>query len=136
MERIKLEVTDGIAVITLAYPPVNAMDTQMRRRIIEVFDEVSDRDDVRVAILTGEGKIFCAGADLNDRPDPEKPGIFPEHNRITREMLNVIRECAKPVICAVNGAALGGGPKGAHRHTCKKRGRARPRFLIADKLPG
>lgn len=108
-DMVDIEVSDKIAIATLNNPPVNAMDTRMRLRLVEVFDELSDRKDVSVVILTGAGKIFCAGADLNDRPDPEKAGAFPYHNRITREMLNTIRECAKPVICAVNGAALGGG---------------------------
>jgi len=64
---------------------------------------------VRVAILTGTGKFFCSGADLKDRPDAEKAGDFLDHNRWTRETGNAIRECAKPVIAAVNGPALGAG---------------------------
>ena len=44
----------------------------MRDRIVSVFDEISERSDVRVAILTGNGKIFCSGADLKDRPDPTR----------------------------------------------------------------
>lgn len=106
---ITLEVSEYIAVIRLDKPPVNALDRATRRRLIEIFDEVSERSDVRVAILTGTGKFFCSGADLKDRPDPEKTGDFLDHNRWTRETGNAIRECAKPVIAAVNGPALGAG---------------------------
>jgi enoyl-CoA hydratase len=106
---VRLDVSDGVAVVTLDRPPVNALSREMRRRIVATFDEISARDDIRCAILTGNGKVFCAGADLKDRPDPETPGDFLEHNRITRETGNSIRECAKPVIAAVNGAALGAG---------------------------
>lgn len=106
---VSLEVSEHIAVVRLDQPPVNAMDRETRRRIIEVFDEISERADVRVAILTGTGKYFCSGADLKDRPDPDKPGDFLGHNRLTRETGNAIRECAKPVIAAVNGPALGAG---------------------------
>jgi enoyl-CoA hydratase len=106
---LRLEVSDYIAVVTLNRPPVNALNRAMRDAIIEAFDAVSERDDVRVAVLTGAGKAFCAGADLKDRPDPTRTGAFGAHNRVTRETGNAIRECAKPVIAAVNGAALGAG---------------------------
>ena len=104
-----LEVKDYIGVVRLDRPPVNALDRETRRRMIEIFDEVSERSDIRVAILTAEGKVFCSGADLKDRPDADKPGDFLLHNRLTRETGNAIRECVKPVIAAVNGAALGAG---------------------------
>jgi len=104
---IRLEVADHIAVVTLDRPPVNAMNRTMRTRLVEIFDEISDRDDVRVAVLTSALKVFCAGADLKDRPDPNQAGVFGSHNRITRETFNCITECRKPVIAAVNGAALG-----------------------------
>jgi len=106
---IDLEVSDCIAVVRLDKPPVNALDRATRRRLIEIFDEVSERPDVRVAILTGTGKFFCSGADLKDRPNADKAGDFLDHNRWTRETGNAIRECAKPVIAAVNGPALGAG---------------------------
>ena len=106
---VSLEVSDHIAVVRLEKPPVNALDREARRRLIEVFDEVSERSDIRVAILTGTGKYFCSGADLKDRPDADKAGDFLGHNRLTRETGNAIRECAKPVIAAINGPALGAG---------------------------
>ena len=106
---VRLEVADRIAVVTLSRPPVNAFDRALRERVIEVFDEISERGDVSVAVLTGAGRVFCAGADLKDRPDPDAAGAFSSHNRVTRESANAVRECAKPVICAVNGAALGAG---------------------------
>ncbi|MCY1534213.1 2,3-dehydroadipyl-CoA hydratase [compost metagenome] len=106
---IELEVSEYIAVVRLDKPPVNALDRATRRRLIEIFDEVSERSDVRVAILTGTGKFFCSGADLKDRPNADKAGDFLDHNRWTRETGNAIRECAKPVIAAVNGPALGAG---------------------------
>lgn len=108
-ELISLEVCDCVAVVTLTRPPVNALNHALRAEIIRVFDAISDRDDVRVAVLTGSGKVFCAGADLKDRPDNTQQGAFGAHNRITRETGNAIRECRKPVIAAVNGPALGAG---------------------------
>ncbi|RZL92768.1 MAG: enoyl-CoA hydratase/isomerase family protein [Variovorax sp.] len=107
--NVSLEVSEYVAVVRLNKPPVNALDRATRQRLIDVFDEVSERADIRVAILTGTGKYFCSGADLKDRPDADKPGDFLGHNRLTRETGNAIRECAKPVVAAVNGPALGAG---------------------------
>lgn len=106
---VLLEVADGVALVTLNRPPVNALNRAMRRELVAIFDAISERDDVRCAVLTGSGSVFCAGADLKDRPNAEVAGDFLEHNRVTRETGNAIKECAKPVIAAVNGTALGAG---------------------------
>lgn len=108
-KNVRVEMHGLVALVTLDRPPVNALDRRTRYELVEVFDEISQRDDVRAAVLTGTGKTFCAGADLKDRPDSSRPGDFLEHNRITRETGNAIRECSKPVVAAVNGAALGAG---------------------------
>ncbi|MDB5414577.1 MAG: enoyl-CoA hydratase [Rubritepida sp.] len=106
---VKLEVSGYIGLITLNRPPVNAVNAEVRDRLIEIFDAATDRDDIRVLVLTAQGKIFCAGADLKQRPDPTIPGQYWHHNRTTRETGNAMKECAKPIIAAVNGAALGAG---------------------------
>jgi enoyl-CoA hydratase len=110
-EQIRLEVDgEGVATVTFARPPVNALNRQGRDEITHVFDTISDRDDIRVAILTGEGKVFSAGADIKERVGMVKePGDYLRHNRQTRETFLSIMDCAKPVIAAVNGAAIGAG---------------------------
>jgi enoyl-CoA hydratase len=75
-ETVTLEVADHVAVATLNRPPVNAVNWEMQERLIEIFDEATDRDDIRVVVLTAQGKVFCAGADLKQRPDPNKPGQY------------------------------------------------------------
>jgi enoyl-CoA hydratase len=107
--HLRLEVSDGVALVTMDRKPVNALNRAMRRQMVACFDEISEREDIRCAVLTGSNGVFCAGADLKDRPDSTVAGDFLEHNRITRETGNSIRECAKPVIAAINGAALGAG---------------------------
>ncbi len=108
-EWVRLEVSDGVGLVTMDRKPVNALNRQMRRQMVATFDAIAEREDIRCAVLTGSGTMFCAGADLKDRPDAEVMGDFLEHNRITRETGNAIRECSKPVIAAINGAALGAG---------------------------
>ncbi|MGE8633214.1 MAG: enoyl-CoA hydratase-related protein, partial [Achromobacter piechaudii] len=85
---VTLEVSEGVALVTLNSPPVNALNRAMRRRIVAIFDEISEREDIRCAVLTGNGSVFCAGADLKDRPNADIAGDFLEHNRITRETGN------------------------------------------------
>lgn len=109
-ETVKCRIAGHIAVVTMDRPPVNAQNAQMNTDMAQVFDTISDRDDVRVAILTGAGKCFSAGADIKDRAGKERaPGEAWQHNRRVREAFHAIVECQKPVIGAINGSALGAG---------------------------
>ena len=109
LETVKCEIVDDhIAVVKLDNPPVNAHSAQMLTDVALMFDRLSDIDAVRAVILTGEGKVFCAGADLKGRGKRE-PGSHWQNSRSARECYHSIRECTKPVIGAINGAALGGG---------------------------
>ena len=110
-ELIKTEVAeDGVATVTIDNPPVNAHSAQVLEEMAYSFDAISDRDDARVVILTGAGKVFCAGADIKSRSGraPE-PGDHWQSSRAAREAYHSVRECQKPVIGALNGPALGGG---------------------------
>jgi enoyl-CoA hydratase len=110
LETVRLDVADTIATVTIDRPPVNAQNRQAREELIRVFDAISDRDDVRVAILTATGKIFSAGADVKERVGLVKePGDYLRNNRLVREYFYAVADCAKPVIAAVNGPAFGAG---------------------------
>jgi enoyl-CoA hydratase len=109
-KTLRLDVAERIATITLDKPPVNAQNADMRSEITQVFDMLSDRDDVACIILTGAGKVFSAGADIRERPNlGSTPGAYGAHNRRVRECYYAIVECSKPVIAAVNGPAMGAG---------------------------
>lgn len=110
LTQLRVEIADHIAVLTMDAPPVNALTRTLNDELILALDRISETDDVRVVVLTGAGKVFCAGADLKGRADVIKgPGDLLAHSRRTRECFHAIRECAKPVITAINGAALGSG---------------------------
>jgi enoyl-CoA hydratase/carnithine racemase len=121
-ETIKLEIANGVATMTLNRPDrMNAFTDQMVRDMIAGFDETDANDDVRAVIVTGEGRAFCAGADLGSGGatfDYEKRleargggGKFdPDRARDGGGQVGIrIYESLKPVIAAINGAAVGVG---------------------------
>ena len=110
LENLLYTVKDHVAVITLNRPPVNAQNRRIREELMSLFDGFGDDDEVRCIVLTGSGKVFSAGADIKERGGiREAKGEFNRHNRVVREFFYSIMECPKPVVCAVNGAALGAG---------------------------
>ena len=110
LTRIRVDINDHVAVVTMDIPPVNAQDRQFHEEMMLVFDRFSEMNEVRVAILTGAGKTFSAGADIKARAAVDwKPGERWQHARRARECFNAICECKKPVIAAINGPALGAG---------------------------
>ncbi|MBB5214695.1 enoyl-CoA hydratase/isomerase family protein [Parapusillimonas granuli] len=106
---VAVEIADYVATVTMARNPVNAADRAFRKKLIEVFDELGERKDVRCVVLQSSAKAFSAGVDLKDRPDPELWGDITGTHRLTRETFNAVRECVKPVIGVVDGPAIGFG---------------------------
>ncbi|MCR0984451.1 enoyl-CoA hydratase/isomerase family protein [Roseomonas populi] len=110
LERFRVELEEHVATVTITAPPVNAQDRRFREEIVRVFDVIHDTADVRAVVLTGEGRAFSAGADLRERPNlAEEPGGYPRHNRLVRASFDAVMECGKPIVAAVNGAAIGAG---------------------------
>lgn len=107
-ETLDLLVEDYIALVTINRPPVNAQNNQLREEMQHLIDSLGDRSDVRAIVLTGEGRAFSAGADLSERPTQD-PGNYTAHNRRVRASFDCLLECPKPIIAAVNGAAIGAG---------------------------
>lgn len=110
LSQLKVVIADHVATLTLMAPPVNALTRTLNDELTLALDRISETDEVRAVVLTGDGKVFCAGADLKGRAENIKAaGDLPAHSRRTRECFHAIRECAKPVVAAVNGPALGSG---------------------------
>lgn len=108
--RFRVAVADHVATVTITAPPVNAQDRRFREEQVRIFDVLGAEGDVRAIVLTGDGKTFSAGADLSERAGIlTEPGGYARHNRLVRAAFDSIIECPKPVIAAVNGAAIGAG---------------------------
>ena len=125
-KEIKVDVKDQILTLTLHRPDkLNAFTGTMMNEMIDVITKVNTDDAVRVVVVTGEGRGFCAGADLSagaDTFNAEKRSDRPERNAgsadtadLTDERVRdgggrvtlAIYDCLKPVIAAVNGPAVG-----------------------------
>lgn len=109
---VVLQLDGGVLTIALNRPEShNAMNPAMITRLTAVFQDLPARDDVRVVVLTGNGRSFCAGADLGymleaagydfDQNVADSEAIF--------DLMRAIDECPKPVVGRINGTAIGGG---------------------------
>ncbi len=106
---VTLDGSDGIVTLTLRRPEaLNALSTEMCRAILEALSQVDHDPAARVLILTGEGRAFCAGADLRER-EGAAPDVIWRHNRSIFQIPVALERLAVPVIAAINGFALGGG---------------------------
>src|SRR5690349_9013396 len=112
-EQIRFETGDRIARITLQRPDrLNSFTAQMHGELRDALARITSGGDVRVLLLTGEGRAFCAGQDLSDRAvapgeAPVDLGTSIEENY--RPLVLAFRELPIPVVCAVNGVAAGAG---------------------------
>ncbi len=108
---IKLETKNGVATILLNRPEIrNAFNEVMIAELTDAFKTAGCMDDIRVIILKGEGKSFCAGADLNWMRDVSKYSYeenYAESLRLS-ECFYSIYSSPKPTIAVVHGAAIGG----------------------------
>ena len=97
----------GLALLRLNRPEVlNALNLQLRRDLAAAFSRLDADPQVRVIVLAGSERAFCAGADLNEYVDATPPEII---GRQMDQLWGAISGCRKPVIAAVRGHALGGG---------------------------
>lgn len=124
LQTLSLENRDGILILRLDRPEeLNSFTVTMAEELERTFREVNDDDSVRAVVVTGEGRAFCAGmdltrvgnvfgldeskkptlADMDDLNDPELAEVRDTGGRVTL----AIHDCRKPVIAAINGAAVG-----------------------------
>jgi len=112
-ESIRFQIQNGIAVLTLNRPDrLNSFTQAMHREVRDALDTLQADKSVRVLVLTGAGRGFCAGQDLNDRAvEPGGPGVDLGESveKFYAPLVMTLRTLPMPVICAVNGVAAGAG---------------------------
>ncbi len=110
---VRTRIHDGIGTITLDRPErLNAFDVEMLRELHEVVRAMIADDSVRVLVLTGSGRGFCAGADLDALTGPSgelRESEAMELVRIGSDVVQLLHRAPKPVLASLNGAAAGGG---------------------------
>lgn len=116
---VRFRVLEGIAVVTLDAPPVNALSAKLRAGLWDVIERIDANDDINGAVLLGSDRMFSAGADIREfagAPAPPSLG----------QLCARIEGCTKPVIAAAQGLALGGGAEvmlAAHYRLASPEGR-------------
>jgi len=112
-ETVKYEVKGATALITINRPEVyNALNVRGKLDIIAAIKEANKHTDVRCIVLTGEGKAFCSGQDLNDRTVDARQGPVDIGHTLETEwnpLIEAIRTSDKPVVGAINGVCAGAG---------------------------
>ena len=106
-DLVQLAKDDGIAIITINNPPVNALSPGVPEGIFEAIEQVGKDDDIRAAVLIGGGRTFVAGADIKEfgkitsGTSKRSVGLLP--------LLLQVEDCKKPIVMAIHGTAFGGG---------------------------
>lgn len=113
-EMVDYEAEDGVGVITVNNPPVNALSAGVREGIRGAIEMAGDDDSVQSVVLVCAGRTFIAGADITEFGKPPKgPSL--------NEVIGALEMCPKPVVAAIHGTALGGGLEtalGCHYRVC------------------
>ena len=109
MEIIK-SLINGVCELRLNRPEVfNSFNKNMALAFQDALDECEKNDEVRVILITGEGKAFCAGQDLSEAIDPDGPELSHIVEKHYNPIIERIRNIEKPIVAAVNGVAAGAG---------------------------
>jgi len=106
---LNVEYTGNIAIVKINRPEaLNALNTRFFQELDDVVSNVTNKPEIKVMIITGEGKAFVAGADIAEMVDknPEEGSAF---SRIGQNTFRSLEKLEIPVIAAINGFALGGG---------------------------
>ncbi|MFC7009693.1 enoyl-CoA hydratase/isomerase family protein [Halalkalicoccus salilacus] len=109
-ETLDVSVTDGIATVRLANPPVNAISRTVRRELADAVDTLRE-DRVRVGIILGNADVFSVGADVGlfEKAQEWTTAEFRSNSRVLGRTFDALESMEKPIIAAIDGTCVGGG---------------------------
>lgn len=108
-ENVRLAIEDGIGILTLDHPPANALNKATISSINSALDFVETLPEVKVLLMTGEGKFFVAGADIKEIANVADAAGGAELALHGQKVFRRLETFSKPIIAVINGACLGGG---------------------------
>lgn len=108
-KKCRYTIQNGIAILTIDNPPMNALNHVVLKDMRDAINKLIEDDSVRVVIVTGAGKAFVAGADINEIKVQNTKEDGENFLKNGQEVLNIIENADKPFIAAINGYCLGGG---------------------------
>jgi 2-(1,2-epoxy-1,2-dihydrophenyl)acetyl-CoA isomerase len=110
MADLRVETEDAVATLTLDRPDaLNSLTVPLKESLLGAFREVGRDPSVRVVILTGAGRAFCAGQDLRERLEPGVAPLATEIRERYNPIIRAMRSLEKPIVGAINGVAAGAG---------------------------
>lgn len=135
MSQVRLDITDGVATVTLDDPDRrNALNLPMVDEIVDAFDRIEADESIGAVVVTGTPPAFCAGADLGHLGSSQRAGLRSVYEGFMR-----VARCSLPTIAAVNGAAVGAGMNlalAADVRLAARRAKFDTRFLQLGLHPG
>jgi 2-(1,2-epoxy-1,2-dihydrophenyl)acetyl-CoA isomerase len=110
MPDLRVDVGDAIATLTLDRPDaLNSLTVPLKEELLRAFRDVAKDPAIRVVILTGAGRGFCAGQDLRERLEPGAAPLATELRERFNPIILAMRRLEKPIVGAINGIAAGAG---------------------------
>jgi len=104
--RVSVNAVDGIGVVQINNPPVNALSRDVREELPAILERLASDPAIDAIVVIGAGKTFVAGADIKELEETAWSSVEPPD---LHDLLRLVEECPKPIVMAMHGAALGGG---------------------------
>jgi len=110
MSVLLVEDRGAVRVLTMNRPEKrNALNSELTRALLEALQRADEEENIGCVVLTGAGQGFCAGADLTEFKGLQDPRAAEERAELTMQLHLAFPRISKPIVAAVNGAAMGGG---------------------------
>ncbi|MFC3883169.1 enoyl-CoA hydratase [Bacillus songklensis] len=109
MSFLQVKTADYVSVINISRPPANALSQGLLQELSNVLEELENNHETRVIVVRGEGRFFCAGADIKEFTTLSQEEDYRQLAKNGQDLLQYVESYPKPIIAAIHGAALGGG---------------------------